>query len=175
MKQQYEDRLNKASENVLETMEDLLLWSKSQMNNFIPQYKIVKILPLLTQEIELFEEQVNEKELSINMHVSSQISQNTDENFIAVILRNLIQNSIKQCNHKDTITIYADESTITVTNPCGNKNAADLNEMLQQKEVSSKYSGFGLQIVKDLATRLGIKLYYRQEDVQKISAVINWV
>ncbi len=175
LKQQYEDRLNKASENVLETMEDLLLWSKSQMNNFIPQYKIVKILPLLTQEIELFEEQANEKELSINLHVSSQVSQNTDENFVAVILRNLIQNSIKQCNHKDTITIYADETTISITNPYGNKNAADLNEMLQQTEVNSKYSGFGLQIVKDLATRLGIKIYYRQEDAQKISAVISWV
>ena len=39
LQNQYNERLNKASENVLETMEDLLLWSKSQMNNFTPQYK----------------------------------------------------------------------------------------------------------------------------------------
>ena len=63
LRNQYNERLNKASENVLETMEDLLLWSKSQMNNFTPQYKTIKIAPLLFQEAELFEEQIKEKEL----------------------------------------------------------------------------------------------------------------
>lgn len=175
LRNRYNDRVNKASENVLETMEDLLLWSKSQMNNFIPQKNTIKILPVLTQEVELFEEQIKEKELSINMDVSAQISQNTDENFIAVILRNLIQNAIKQSDDKNTITIKADDTSISITNACGNKNAADLNAMLQQTDINSKYSGFGLQIVKDLAVRIGIKIFYRQEDAQKVSAVISWV
>ena len=172
---QYNERLNKASENVLETMEDLLLWSKSQMNNFTPQYKKIKIAPLLFQETKLFEEQIKEKELHISLNVSPEIYQNTDENFIAVIVRNLIQNAIKQCDDKAAITIHADANTITITNPAYTKNAADLNSMLQQTQISSKYSGLGLQIVKDLATRLGIKIYYRQEDVQNISAVVSWV
>ena len=155
-------------------MEDLLLWSKSQMNNFMPEYKPVKILPLLTQETELFEEQIKEKELNINIEVNPDNSQNTDENFMAVILRNLMQNAIKQCDNKATITIQANDNSISITNPAKNKNAADLNAMLQQTEVSSKYSGLGLQIVKDLATRLGIKIYYRQEDAQKVAAIISW-
>jgi signal transduction histidine kinase len=172
---QYDERLNRASENVLETMEDLLLWSKSQMKNFTPQYKTVKILPLLSQETELFEEQIKEKELRINLHVSQDTSQNTDENFIAVILRNLIQNAIKQSDNKSAITINADANTISITNTAGGKNATELNSMLQQTQVSSKYSGLGLQIVKDLATRLGIKIYYRQEDVQNVSAIVSWI
>ncbi|MEP6684195.1 MAG: HAMP domain-containing sensor histidine kinase [Parafilimonas sp.] len=175
LKQQYEDRLNKASENVLETMEDLLLWSKSQMNNFTPQYKTIKILPLLTQEAELFEEQIKEKELILNIEVSADNSKNTDENFLTVILRNLLQNAIKQCDNKATITIQADDTSISIINSCGNKIAADLNAMLQQTEVSSKYSGLGLQIVKDLATTLGIRIFYRQEEAQKISAVVSWI
>ena len=174
LRSQYNDRLNKASENVLETMEDLLLWSKSQMNNFTPQYKTIKIQPLLLRETELFEEQVKEKELRLILNVSPEISQNTDENFITVIVRNLIQNAIKQCDDKATITINADADTISITNPAQNKNAADLNSMLQQTHVSSKYSGLGLQIVKDLASRLGIKIYYQQQDAQNISAVINF-
>lgn len=175
LKQQYEDRLNKASENVLETMEDLLLWSKSQMNNFTPQYKTVYILPLLQQETELFEEQIKEKELNINFEVDHNNSQNTDENFLAVILRNLIQNAIKQCDNDALITMQANDNSISITNPSINKNAAELNAMLQQTEVSSKYSGLGLQIVKDLGARLGIKIYYRQEDAQNISAIVSWV
>jgi hypothetical protein len=85
-----------------------------------------------------------------------------------------MQNAIKQCDDKATITIQADDNSISITNPSVNKNAADLNAMLQQTEVSSKYSGLGLQIVKDLAARLGIKIYYRQEDTEKISAIISW-
>jgi signal transduction histidine kinase len=174
LQNQYNERLNKASENVLETMEDLLLWSKSQMNNFTPQYKKIKIAPLLFQEAELFEEQIKEKELHININVSPEISHCTDENFIIVILRNLIQNTIKQCDNKATIIINADVNTITITNPSGNKNAADLNSILQQTQISSKYSGLGLQIVKDLATRLGIKIFYKQLDDSTITAVLSW-
>ena len=40
------ERLKKASENVLETMEDLLIWSKSQMQSFNPQFVPVKIKTL---------------------------------------------------------------------------------------------------------------------------------
>ncbi len=175
VKQQYNDRLNRASENVLETMEDLLLWSKSQMNNFIPQYKTIKIAPLLLQEIELLDEQVKEKELHMELQVSPEISRNTDENFIAVILRNLIQNAIKQCNNNDHIIIRADENIISITNPAGNNNAADLNLVLQRTQVSSKYSGLGLQIVKDLATRLNIKIYFQREDINSMSAIVSWI
>ena len=175
LRDQYNERLNRASENVLETMEDLLLWSKSQMNNFIPQYKMVKIAPLLIQEKELFEEQIKAKELRINFDVSPETSKNTDENFITVILRNLIQNAIKQCDDKATITITADSNTIKIINPSRDKSATELNLILQQTQVSSKYSGLGLQIVKDLANRLGIKIYYQQENDQNISAVVSWV
>ncbi|MEP6951946.1 MAG: tetratricopeptide repeat-containing sensor histidine kinase [Ginsengibacter sp.] len=175
LRRQHEDRLKKASENVLETMEDLLLWSKSQMNNFNPEYKEVNIALLLLQEMELFEEQIKEKDLHMNIQVSPEISQNTDENFIAVILRNLIQNAISQCDNKANITILADSNTISITNPSANKNAAGLNSVLQQSEVSSKGSGLGLQIVKDLATRLDLKIFYQQKDEYSITAVLSWI
>lgn len=175
LRNQYNDRLNKASENVLETMEDLLLWSKSQMNNFTPQYTKVRLAPLLSREIDLFEEQIKDKNLQIHLNVSQEISQYTDENFITIILRNLIQNAIKQCDQKGTITINADSNRITITNPAGNANAEELNALLQQNLVSSKYSGLGLQIVKDLASRLGIKILYQNAGDRKIMAVISWV
>lgn len=174
LRTQYNERLNKASTNVLETMEDLLLWSKSQMKSFIPQYKLIPIAPLIMQETELFEEQIKAKQLRLSVDVSSAVSLKTDENFITIILRNLIQNAIQQSDSKGTIIIDADVNTISITNASGDKSAADLNAMLQQNQVSSKYSGLGLQIVKDLATRLGIKIFYEQKDPQHISVILNW-
>ena len=155
-------------------MEDLLLWSKSQMKNFTPQYKMVKIAPLLSQEITLFEEQVQEKDLRITLNVSNDFSKNTDENFLAVILRNLMQNAIKQSDNKSAITINADANIISITNSAGNKNADDLNSILEQTQVSSKNSGLGLQIVKDLATRLGIKIYFQQNNMEKITTIVQF-
>lgn len=174
LRHQYENRLNKASENVLETMEDLLVWSKSQMKNFTPQYQQVKIAPLLSREIALFEEQIKEKNLRLNNSVSQGISQYTDENFITVILRNLIHNAIKQSDDNSTISVAANDKTIAITNPSGDKTADDLNAMLQQTHINSKYSGLGLQIIKDLAARLGIKIYFQQDDVKSLTAIVNF-
>ena len=44
---------------------------------------MVKIAHLLLQGKELFEEQIKEKQLRIDLDVSPEISQNTDENLIA--------------------------------------------------------------------------------------------
>jgi len=174
VRNQYVERINKASENVLETMEDLLLWSKSQMQNFVPQFKEVKILPLITQEMALFEEQIKEKNLEINTKVSPDIYRNTDENFLSVILRNLIQNSINQCNNKAAIIIQADVNTISITNPANKINIDDLNSIMQKTQVSSNQSGLGLQIVKDLATRIGVKIFYEHQEENSVSAVLRW-
>jgi len=116
------------------------------MKNFTPQYKMVKIAPLLSQEITLFEEQVQEKDLRITLNVSNDFSKNTDENFLAVILRNLMQNAIKQSDNKSAITINADANIISITNSAGNKNADDLNSILEQTQVSSKNSGLGYRL-----------------------------
>ena len=82
----------------------------------------MKIVPLISQEIALFDEQVIAKELHVSVHVSHDVSQNTDENFLAVILRNLIQNAIKQCDYNATIAINADAKH-TITNPSRNESA----------------------------------------------------
>jgi signal transduction histidine kinase len=155
-------------------MEDILLWSKSQMSRFTPQYRQVKIKPVIEQEISLLEEQIREKNLRIYLNVSNLSEKNTDENFISVIFRNLLQNAITQCGNNDVITIDEKENEIIISNPSANRTAEELNSFLQQNIVSSKYSGLGLQIVKDLSSQLGIKIYYRQAGEKNISAIISW-
>lgn len=174
LRNQYVERINKASENVLETMEDLLIWSKSQMQNFVPQFKAVKILSLLSQEMALFEEQIREKNLQINTNVSPEIYQNTDENFLAVILRNLVQNSINQCNDNATIDIQANAHSLSITNPAKNIKAQDLNSIMQGTKLNSNNSGLGLQIIKDLATRIDVKIFYETQGENSVSAVLSW-
>lgn len=170
----YNDRVNKASEQVLETMEDLLLWSKSQMTHFSPQYKGVKLKPLVEQEILLLEEQLKEKNLNISLNISEQTQKNTDENFISIIFRNLLHNAITQCRQNDTITVVENAGETIITNPSASTTAEELNTMMEQNMISSKYSGLGLQIVKDFSDKLGIKIFYRAAGEKQISSVIKW-
>ncbi|MBS1935734.1 MAG: tetratricopeptide repeat-containing sensor histidine kinase, partial [Bacteroidetes bacterium] len=174
LKTEYNERVNQASRHVLETMEDILLWSKSQMTHFIPQYRPVKMKPVLDQEIGLLNEQIREKNLRISINVSEGNEKNTDENFLSVIFRNLLQNAIAQCSNNDSIRIYESENEIVISNPSAGKKAAALNALLQQNEISSKYSGLGLQIVKDLSARLGVSIFYSDTKDGNIAAVIKW-
>ncbi|MEO7210474.1 MAG: HAMP domain-containing sensor histidine kinase [Chitinophagaceae bacterium] len=167
-------RINKASENVLETMEDLLLWSKSQMKNFTPQYRIINGLELLREEIDLFVEDISDKKLMIDLKITIDRYYKSDENFLRIIIRNILQNAIRNSLAEKIISIELLENKIVITNECENPDAEKLNSLLGQKNISSHQSGFGLQMVSDLAKEVGLKIYF-EESKDQISAVIDWI
>ncbi|MFZ1800153.1 MAG: hypothetical protein WAU24_09855, partial [Chitinophagaceae bacterium] len=93
MREQYDTKLKTASENVLDTMEDLLLWSKSQMQNFTPEQMPVHISAIMQKELELLNQVIEKNNLIIENTIATNIIFNTDENFLGIILRNLLQNA----------------------------------------------------------------------------------
>jgi signal transduction histidine kinase len=173
-RQKHEERLKKASENVLDTMEDLLLWSKSQMQHFTPDLHPVRIGDVLQKEIALLHEHLEENEIKIVNRVPATFIQETDENFLAVILRNLLQNAVKYSDGNKLITISSTGKQLTITNPTSQVPAESLNRGLGNTLVDSKASGLGLQIATDLATRIHARLFFREESETSLSAVISW-
>jgi signal transduction histidine kinase len=170
----HEERLKKASENVLETMEDLLLWSKSQMAHFTPDLQSVTVNDVLQKEIGLLYEQLEEKEIKIISHVPEAFTCLTDENFLAVILRNLLQNAAKHSDGNKVITISVNGQGLDISNPSSKVQADAMNEQLHHRHVDSTGSGLGLQIAADLATRVGARLFFRGENGVSLTAVLRW-
>ncbi|MEO6962262.1 MAG: HAMP domain-containing sensor histidine kinase [Puia sp.] len=173
-RQNHEEKLKTASENVLETMEDLLLWSKSQMQHFTPQFSPVNISETIQKEIIFLNEPIEDKKLTISNQVSEDFVQNTDENFLSVIIRNLLQNSVKYSDEGSTISITAHEKELMITNEASQASPEDLNRFLKDTRVNSKSSGLGLQIARDLTAAIQAKIYYRQQDNGHLTAVISW-
>jgi DNA-binding LytR/AlgR family response regulator/signal transduction histidine kinase len=173
-RRRHEERLTKASENVLETMEDLLLWSKSQMAHFTPDLQPVKINNVLQKEISLLYEQLEEEEIKIVSHVPEAFSCVTDENFLAVILRNLLQNAAKHSEGNKVITVTANNHDLAISNPTSKVQAAAMNDQLHHRQVDSAGSGLGLQIAADLAARIDARLFFRGEDGVSLTAVLSW-
>jgi DNA-binding LytR/AlgR family response regulator/signal transduction histidine kinase len=170
----HEESLKKASENVLETMEDLLIWSKSQMEHFHPEYHRVVIREVFDKEIALMQDQMEEKQVQVVDEVPPGLVRESDENFLSVIVRNLLQNAVRHCEGDRRILVAATASEVTITNPTTTGNARALNERISQGRIASGTSGLGLQLASDLAGRIGAKLYFRGEDGLSLTAVLSW-
>ncbi len=173
-RQRHEERLKKASENALETMEDLLLWSKSQMQHFTPDLHPVRLDTVLQKEIMLIQDQFEENEIKILNQVPASLVRNTDENFLSVILRNLLQNAVRHSDGDKFIIISSSPQELCITNPSCNATAASLNRRLSRNWIESGASGLGLQIANDLAGRIQAQLFFRNEEEGTLTAVLRW-
>ncbi|HMH24649.1 MAG TPA: HAMP domain-containing sensor histidine kinase [Puia sp.] len=172
-RRRHDERLRSASENVLETMEDLLLWSKSQMQHFTPQPMTLRVGELVQKEIGLLKEPIEEKSIRIDQQVSEEFLLTTDENFLAVILRNLLQNAVKYSDEGSSISITAEGRNLSITNQSAKADAASLNARMRNEKIDSGGSGLGLQIARDLAASLGANITFVQHG-NKLTAILSW-
>jgi signal transduction histidine kinase len=173
-RQAHENKIQEASENVLDTMEDLLLWSKSQMQQFKPEFRMVDITSVLEKEITLLDPLAKNKMVSVDSHIKPRFLQKTDENFITVIMRNLLQNAIRYSDPDSTVEINNEEEKLTISNKSVGIPADKLNELLNNREVNSRSVGLGLQIVQDLATAIGVHITFHRQDKDRILTTVDW-
>jgi signal transduction histidine kinase len=173
-REKHEEKLKTASENVLETMEDLLLWSKSQMQHFKPQFSPVKVTDILQKELDFFQQAIDDRQLKVSNKMPVDWIQHTDENFLSVIIRNLLQNAVKYGSEGSTLSLSAEGKSILITNQTDSARTEELNRLLQIRQVDSRSNGMGLQIAKDLAVSIGAVIYFIHQDETHLTAVISW-
>ena len=171
-KAMHEERLQKATEHVLETMEDLLIWSKSQMEQFHPECRTVHFADVFTKVIASMRDQLEEQRVTIENRVPPELTRESDEHFLSVILRNLLQNAMRH-GAGERIVVDASASEITITNPVTDTEATVLNRRIGERKIDSGVSGLGLQLAADLASRIGARFFFRGED-GILTAVVLW-
>jgi signal transduction histidine kinase len=170
----HEEHIKKASENVLETMEDLLIWSKSQMESFSPIFLPVHIRDLVLNEIHLLKDQYENEDLVLDCRVPESFVESSDENFLIVIFRNLLQNAIRYGGKFQPIVVESISHSIVITNYSEREVAVQLNQRLADSRIDSKKTGLGLQIASDLAKRIGTSLYFQQKDPKQLQVILSW-
>jgi signal transduction histidine kinase len=173
-RQKHENKIQEASENVLDTMEDLLLWSKSQMQQFTPEFRMVDITAVLEKELALLDPLAKDKLVTIQMHVQPRFLHKTDENFISVIIRNLLQNAIRYSDPNSTVEISNEAGKLAISNQSSGIPADKLNDLLNNREVNSRSVGLGLQIVQDLAAAIRVRIKFHRQDTDRILSTIDW-
>ncbi len=80
---------------VSETLENLLQWSRSQMEGWSHVPAILHLHQVIDKSVKLFYETANEKKITIENYVDPAETVYADENQAELIFRNLIHNAIK--------------------------------------------------------------------------------
>jgi len=162
-KQRHNDRISVAASSVLETMEDLLIWSKSQMQQFTVTNEKVNLSQCVAQTIALMQTQIERQSIAIRIAIEPEITVFTDRNILTIIIRNILQNAVKYSPKDSEITIGC-----SVSDHCVSLGIADQGDGLPEPlkaifendsaTINSGQSGLGLTLVKEMSQRIGAEV-----------------
>ena len=149
------------AENLLSSMEDILLWSKGQMENFKPHFKEVSVAVV-------FEEMKNHfsgvENIVILFEDQNNIILNTDENYLKTIIRNLTGNAIKALEKTENGKIIwkawqeNNQIYLSITDNGIGGTQEKFKALYDDSEVIGIKSGLGLHLIRDLATAINCKI-----------------
>ncbi len=163
------DRLMKqtlsSTEQLLITMEDLLLWSKGQMLQFNPEIESISVSSIFEETAAFF----NGIQVNLLFDDSKNLSLNTDSSCLKTILRNLTANSIKAIAFIDNPTIIwkssetSDIICLSITDNGPGINKEQLKVLFDDSETAGINSGLGLHIVRDMAKSIDCMIEWNEE------------
>ncbi|MCR4031859.1 MULTISPECIES: sensor histidine kinase [Flavobacterium] len=154
-------KITTGAENLLSSMEDILLWSKGQMENFKPQFRKTKIEVLFEETEKHFS---NVENIEILFENPENLILETDENYLKTIIRNLTGNAIKALDKTPNAKVVwkawqenqKNYLSITDNGPGGTQEK--FKALYDQSEVIGIKSGLGLHLIRDLATAINCKI-----------------
>lgn len=152
-------KMSESAENLLETMEDLLIWSKSQMDHFEPAVETVDVDDLWTDIISLYRQFAEAKNITLVKQPDMGLRLKTDLNFIKIILRNLVSNAIKFTPANGLISLSGRQEKnfllLSVTDNGPGLSPMECRNTFEWNSIRSDSSGLGLKLAKEFAEKLG--------------------
>ena len=157
-KQKYNETILQSAENLSDVMEDLLIWSKSQMEHFEQSLETVNIYDLMTEIITIHKIPLLQKQITVQLECPRDITLVTDVNFFRVILRNLISNAIKFSPNDKNVRLssyfVSDILIISVKNFGIGISKEQITSLLSWENVNSGATGIGLKLTNEFVEKL---------------------
>lgn len=154
-----DQKISQSAENLLEAMEDILIWSKSQMEHFTPLRELVDVEELFDEIIHLNEPFAAGKNIELKKELNNSFSFYTDPNFIKIILRNLVSNAIKFTPAHGRVTLSSEKQNnvidLRVKDTGQGIAPADLATVFEWNSIRSDSSGLGLKLAREFTEKLG--------------------
>ncbi|MBC8112264.1 MAG: tetratricopeptide repeat-containing sensor histidine kinase [Verrucomicrobia bacterium] len=163
---EFEQSLRESSESLLFTLEDLLSWSKSQMDHFSLFSESIQADIFFKEVLDFHQKSAADKQISLVADFSENLTFATDPNFLKVILRNLLANAIKFTPRQGQVSLTATIDTqilkIQVIDTGKGISEQQLADLFNDN-ITSSASGWGLKITKEFTEKLGGNLQVNSE------------
>ncbi|RRA94723.1 tetratricopeptide repeat-containing sensor histidine kinase [Paenimyroides viscosum] len=150
-----------SAENLLDNMNDLLIWGKGQKVNFKPKFQEVNP-GIVFKDIAAFF--VNYSTISLRFENLDKLTLKTDEDYLKTIMRNLTSNAIKavEATHNPEIVwrLYTENNGV-VLSISDNGKGAEQNQfkpLFNEDLLVGINTGLGLHLVRDIAKILQVKI-----------------
>ncbi len=146
-----------AAEDLLVTIEDLLLWSKGQMNNFHPEIRSVEVHLLFSELQRLYP---GNSRIKIDFTEVQQFAIQTDKDYLNTILRNLTSNAMKalegQANGHIIWKAYESKGNkfLSITDNGPGIPKAQQKILFNDDAAIGTKNGLGLNFVRDFANAI---------------------
>ena len=156
-----QEKTMSGAENLLNSMEDILQWSKSQMENFKPEPKNIFISSLFDDIKNHFS---GDETIKISFENPENIQLTTDENYLKTIIRNLTGNAIKALSTVENPLIIwkayqeNNHTYLSITDNGSGASQEQFKALFDEKEVSGIKSGLGLHLIRDLAKAIDCEI-----------------
>lgn len=160
-KERLQNKTISGAENLLSSMEDILLWSKGQMENFKPQPKKITVEQLFEDNKKVFS---GYHHITFEYHNPENIEFFTDENYLKTILRNLTSNSINVFSTTENPTIIwkawqeKNKTYLSITDNGPGSEKEKFRALYDETEVVGIKSGLGLHLIRDLAKAINCEI-----------------
>ncbi|MCE6987933.1 tetratricopeptide repeat-containing sensor histidine kinase [Dyadobacter sp. CY323] len=175
-KAELSEKIQTATGSLLETMEDLLLWSKTQINQFKADIQPVEVTRITEQCLKLLQLNIEAKQIQIENEIPEKAMVETDPYYLQAIVRNLLQNAIKAADDNSLITLSlnGDEKhkilAIENTGPAFSQEA--YQHILAQKDGNRGLNGLGLRLVDELSEKTGLKIQFENPSENLTRALV---
>jgi two-component system sensor histidine kinase QseC len=161
---QIAEEMNKALTRSSRINRNLLLLAKIDNSQF-DNSELIRFDELLNQSIEILQEHFEQKNITVNSKISSNVEVKGNSSLMEVLINNLILNAIRHTPSNGFINIRLTNSVFEVSNSGTEK----LNEDLLFKRFSklstdNRGSGLGLAIIKQICILQNWNINYRFEN-----------
>jgi signal transduction histidine kinase len=160
----HQKRLTDSAESLLETMESMLLWSKSQMQQFKPQARHVAVDDLFEYIRKFFS---GTGHITFTFANPDALAVVTDEDYLRTIMQNLTNNAVKALKTTSNARIHWEarveggQIVLSVTDNGPGASEEQLNALYNDNAVVGIKSGLGLHLIRDLAKAISCEVSAR--------------
>lgn len=165
-KAELSNKIQTATGSLLATMEELLLWSKSQMSQFKTDIQSVDLKDATEQAVQLIQLNLEAKRITVNNEISAAVWVKADPNYLQTIIRNLLQNAVKSSPDGGVIDIHSVQVEKGIVLFIGNTGSEFTSDQYAQvlANTNNGLSGLGLKLVDELSRKTGIAVSFENPE-----------